>query len=315
MSDFNDYHTNGMSSTIQWTPLSSSTVMCSSSDWQPSFFVNEDSLLNVRITGEIYVSSTTNDDDFIGFVFGYRSPNAETEPNNNHFYLFDWKKVGQHAPDEYGGFLAKEGFNLSYVNGTIDNDPIATYQHFWGHENNESFTHLDEQYGNYMGWEFNTIHNFELIYTYNKISISIDGDEIFNLDGCFSPGLFGLYSFNQNGARYSNIVIEQYYEMNVFGDHDTFCEDVPINFNFTDTSCAGVPQSLSHFEWSFGDGTSNTEDLLPQHIFQDPGIYNVELLLTDLNNCIDTISQSIFIDPKPIVENHPEDNLCSVGDA
>lgn len=314
-SDFNQYQVNGMSSTIQWDALSSQSVICSSSDWQPSFFVNEDSLLNVKVTGEIFVSSTTNDDDFIGFVFGYKSPTFATASNDNHFYLFDWKKVGQHAPDEYGGFLAKEGFNLSYADGIIASDPVTTYQYFWGHEENENFTHINEKYGNNLGWEFNTTYHFELIYTFNKIIISIDGVEIFNVDGCFKPGLFGFYSFNQNGVNYRNVVIEQIYSYKTSSENDTYCEERPVYFEFLDTSCTYVPPSLVAYEWNFGDGSPASYDLFPQHEFNDAGIYNVELLLTNTEGCTDTVNGSVFIEPKPHIVDQPIDRQCNVGDA
>jgi hypothetical protein len=89
-----------------------------------------------------------NDDDFVGFVFGYSSPNITTLSNDNHFYLFDWKKVGQHAPDEFGGLLAQEGFTLSRADGVINNDPVTTYKYFWAHESGVQFTTLDSKYGN-----------------------------------------------------------------------------------------------------------------------------------------------------------------------
>ena len=312
--DFNGFNTTGMSTTIEWEPMSSNEVVCNSSDWQPSFFVNNDSLLNVRITGEIYVSSSTNDDDFVGFVFGYKSPTIGTASNDNHFYLFDWKKVGQHAPDEFGGFLAKEGYNLSYTNGLIPGDPVSTYQFFWGHEESDHFIPIDQKYGGNYGWEYNTTYEFELIYTYNKIIISINDEEVFNVDGCFPSGLFGLYSFNQNGTVYRNVQYEQYYEISYYNEEDIYCEERPVYFSFIDTSCTYPPSSLNQYEWNFNDGTPNSNELNPQHVFFDPGTYHVELYLTDINNCVDTISKTIVIEPKPFVLEHPVDIDCIVGD-
>lgn len=312
--DFNDFQTNGMSSTIVWQPSSANNVVCYSSDWQPSFFVNQDSLLNVRITGEIYIDESTGDDDFIGFVFGYKSPIIGTPANENRFYLFDWKKTGQHAPEEYGGFLAKEGFTLSYANGIIPSDPINTYRHFWGHEEGEHFNVVEENYGNDLGWEFNTSYFFELIYTHKNIIIRINGEEIFNVDGCFPSGLFGLYTFNQNGTEFSNVNIEQVYDIQFSTDEDDYCEEIPINFSFIDTACSSIPSSLTAYEWSFGDGSSPDYDMMASHSFYDPGPYDVELRITNTNACIDTISKFIFIEPKPQIQQHPQDQTCIVGD-
>jgi len=148
LSDFNDYSIYGMSTTIQWNPSNTYSVVCNSSDWQPSFFVNKDSLLNVKISGDIFIPSATNDDDFVGFIFGYKSPNASSPSNLNNYYLFDWRKNDQYAPTEFGGNLALEGYNLSYVEGVIESDPVNTYKYFWGHEESNVFVPLDHQYSN-----------------------------------------------------------------------------------------------------------------------------------------------------------------------
>lgn len=312
-SDFNDYSVNGMSTTIQWNLLSSTSVICNSSDWQPSFFINSDSLLNVKISGEMYMSSSTNDDDFVGFVFGYKSPIGNAISNNNNYYLFDWRKNTQSAPSAYGGFTAQEGFNLTQTRGVIDDNPITTYQYFWGHESSEEFTPIDHLYGSTLGWEYNTNYHFELIYTSNAIIISIDGQEIFNVSGCYQPGLFGLYSFNQNGVKYKNIVYEQYYEIKLNDFDNYICEGIPIGFNFIDTSCTVVPSSLTSYEWSFGDGNYSS-DLSPQHIYHSSGVNDVEVYITDINSCIDTIRREIFIEPKANIITQPEDIECYVGD-
>ena len=313
VSDFNDYSVNGMSTTIQWNLLSSSSVICSSSDWQPSFFVNSDSLLNVKITGEIYMSSSTNDDDFVGFVFGYKSPIGNAISNNNIYYLFDWRKNTQSAPSAYGGYIAEEGFNLTHARGVIEDNPVTTYQYFWGHAESEEFVSLDHLYGNSLGWEYNTNYHFELIYTSRAIIISIDGQEIFNVSGCYQPGLFGLYSFSQNGVRYKNIVYEQYYDIQLNDFDNYICEGVPVGFNFMDTSCSVVPSSLTSYEWNFGDG-NYSEDLSPEHIYYSGGTNEVELYITDINYCEDTVRREIYIEPKAHIITQPEDVECFVGD-
>ncbi|NPD45186.1 gliding motility-associated C-terminal domain-containing protein [Lentimicrobium sp. S6] len=312
--NFEDYTTNGMSSFIEWNTIDDNTVVCSSSDWQPSFLVNNDTLLNVKITGEVYVNPIINDDDFIGFVFGYKSPNINTQSNDNHFYLFDWKKEGQYCPVAFGSFYANEGFSLVEAKGLIEEDPVSTYRHFWGHLNNENFNLLDYRYSSNMGWEYSTIYQFELIYTYKKVKISIDGELIFEMDGCFDPGLFGLYSFNQNAVVYQNISIEQYYQIHIDNEQDIYCEGESVGFHFIDPDCADLPPNTVSFQWNFGDDTEFSQDLNPQHTFAEPGDYNVELYLENLFGCIDTIRQGIHIEANPSFVQVPHDVECFVGD-
>jgi hypothetical protein len=54
--------------------------------------------------------NTTNDDDFMGFVFG--------EQDSNHYYLFDWKKADQN--DATFGF-AQVGMTVKLVSRTSGN--------------------------------------------------------------------------------------------------------------------------------------------------------------------------------------------------
>lgn len=312
--EFETYSINGMSSFIEWETLAENTVICNSSDWQPSFFVNNDSLLNVRISGDVYVNPSMTDDDFIGFVFGYSSPNLMTESNDNHFYLFDWKKVGQYAPEIFGSYYANEGFSLVEANGLIDSHQDSTYKYFWGHLENENFKLLNYKYSSNLGWSFNTTYKFELIYSYNKIIISIDDDVIFQRDGCYQPGLFGLYSFNQNGVVYSNISIQQYYEINIDNEQERYCEGETIGLNFIDDNCAPLPPNTISHAWNFGDGSEISTEINPQHIYEETGNYTIELYLQNKNGCTDTIQKDIYIDSKPEFVIEPNDIECFVGD-
>jgi hypothetical protein len=71
----------------------------------PTFFISPYDLSNVEINGKIRVG-TNQDDDFIGFVMGYKNPFG-TSYDDYEFYLFDWKQQSQTA----NGFTALEGFN------------------------------------------------------------------------------------------------------------------------------------------------------------------------------------------------------------
>lgn len=59
--------------------------------------------------------------------------------------------------------------------------------------------------------------------------------------------------------------------------------------NFTNTSLNATP-----FMWDFGDSTSSTQSD-PSHIYDDPGIYNVMLIVEDVNACIDSITKQIIM--------------------
>ena len=58
---------------------------------------------------------------------------------------------------------------------------------------------------------------------------------------------------------------------------------------FSNTSINATP-----FLWSFGDSTYSME-LNPSHIYNNPGIYDVMLIVEDVNQCIDSISKKLII--------------------
>ena len=59
--------------------------------------------------------------------------------------------------------------------------------------------------------------------------------------------------------------------------------------NFTNTSIDAVP-----FLWDFGDSVFSVQSD-PSHVYDDPGIYNVMLIVEDLNECKDSITKNIIM--------------------
>lgn len=85
--------------------------------------------------------------------------------------------------------------------------------------------------------------------------------------------------------------------------------------------CAGTPVTFRNFStdtsffirknfWEFGDGNVDTSTYETTHIYQEPGKYYVKLTVN--NFCgIDTIIDSIVVEPSPIVEILSPDTICS----
>lgn len=177
------------------------SVTQSTIDGGQSFFVSTDSFINTTIRGTFRVN-TASDDDFIGVVFGYQSPlnaNGDQEFDNN-FLLFDWKQITQTS---ITGYVAQEGFSLSNAHGII---PTGTefYKTFWSHSNTPEFTVLDTDFRDDNGWLDFTDYNFELLFETNRIRITINDQEIFDVAGSFSPGRLGFYICSQREVIFSN---------------------------------------------------------------------------------------------------------------
>jgi gliding motility-associated-like protein len=64
----------------------------------------------------------------------------------------------------------------------------------------------------------------------------------------------------------------------------------PLTVNFTNQSTGGTS-----YLWTFGDGnTSTLTD--PQHTFTQPGVYNVQLVVTNSDGCTDTLNIRIEVE-------------------
>lgn len=132
---------------------------------------------------------TTNDDDFMGFVFGYQG--------RGQYYLFDWKKASQTQV----GF-AEVGMSLKVVDMPQGSDPADT--DLWPTAGSANVTTLLH---NTIPWVTNATYDFTLLYTTGNIEITVTQSgqvlEHWNVaDTTFADGKFGFYNYSQNAVRY-----------------------------------------------------------------------------------------------------------------
>ncbi|MEL6844951.1 MAG: PKD domain-containing protein, partial [Bacteroidota bacterium] len=66
------------------------------------------------------------------------------------------------------------------------------------------------------------------------------------------------------------------------------CAPLPLQF-FVQTPTA------VDWLWDFGDGTPNSFDEEPNHLYTADGSYNVSLIVTDANGCVDSLEKAPFI--------------------
>jgi gliding motility-associated-like protein len=75
------------------------------------------------------------------------------------------------------------------------------------------------------------------------------------------------------------------------------CQSKPVAF--TSTSAGANP--LNHF-WKFGDGSFSPNVSGPLHNYALPGSYNVVLVVTDSNGCVDSAASTVLILADPVVQ-------------
>lgn len=82
------------------------------------------------------------------------------------------------------------------------------------------------------------------------------------------------------------------------------------NAIFSDQSTTGVG-SITNWSWNFGNGQSSITQN-PLHAYTSSGTFNVSLIVTGSNNCVDTVIQPLVINPLP-VPMFSNTNACENG--
>lgn len=84
---------------------------------------------------------------------------------------------------------------------------------------------------------------------------------------------------------------------NVSFTNNTVCNGDTVNF--INTTIPAVGSTIISTNWNFGDNTTDTL-LSPSHLYNNFGIYNVSLLVTDDKGCVDADTQAINIFDVPV---------------
>jgi hypothetical protein len=186
-----------------WTVNADGSSVTQSINGDPTFFVGTESFIDTVLRGSIRVA-TSGDDDYMGFVMGYQSPNGTG--NDMNYVLLDWKQNTQN----FGGVTAQEGFSLNRVNGTIT-DYLPG---FWGHADSASFDVLATNFSTTNGWQDNTTYDFAITYQSNRVSVSLSGGvfttptTVLDVAGEFGAGRFGFYNYSQANVVYNGFTLQ-----------------------------------------------------------------------------------------------------------
>jgi gliding motility-associated-like protein len=86
------------------------------------------------------------------------------------------------------------------------------------------------------------------------------------------------------------------------------CEGVPVQFFDSSTTTYGTIDSWS---WNFGNlGFSALQN--PSYIFNTAGVYLITLIVGNTMGCVDTVSTSITVNPKPLAFAGSDTTICSL---
>ena len=81
------------------------------------------------------------------------------------------------------------------------------------------------------------------------------------------------------------------------------------NNSFTFTNTSNIVSGTLTYNWSFGDGGTSTA-ASPTHSYLAAGTYTVKLITTSNNGCMDSLTQSVTVYPKPTTAFAASSNQC-----
>ena len=298
--NFNTWAQSGLSTDGNWVVSSDGSSVNQTINGVPTFYNGKKDYLNVKFSGKMR-TDFTGDDDFMGMVFGYQGDVLSANyPIQIKTYVFGWKQKNQVV---FGNDWP-EGFSLIEVNKTVN-----TKQEFY-----EAFTApftgstvLASDYGLGKGYTTGIDYDVSIEFTSTKIKIYVDNNLIFDVDGCFDSGKIGFYNFSQPDVTYSDF--EYQFISDIAVSDDTLCIGEEIELDLTCNQTNFYPDGTI-FSWDLDDGTkSNLEEI--DHTYQTPGVYDLELIVSDGIGCSDTATQKVYVSAYPIKQLGNDTTICA----
>jgi len=87
------------------------------------------------------------------------------------------------------------------------------------------------------------------------------------------------------------------------------CEGLPTLFSGHAVVAQNTGSVITGYLWDFGDGTTGT-GLTPLHHYSVAGAYNVALEVTTNKGCKDSLIQSIWVNPNPVISHAAVSDVC-----
>jgi gliding motility-associated-like protein len=165
--------------------------------------------------------------------------------------------------------LPNAGFSSDYFSGC---QPFAV-----------SFTNYSNCLDCSFMWNFDDVHHVNLSLDPNPV-------HIFNHSGNYD---ISLTVTDTNGCKNIN-TINNMIEVFPIPEADFIADPISATMINPLINFSNYSHNASDYYWSFGDGDSSNF-ASPEHLFQNPGVYNVQLVAVTNKGCSDTISQEILI--------------------
>ncbi|MBK7374591.1 MAG: PKD domain-containing protein [Chitinophagaceae bacterium] len=116
-----------------------------------------------------------------------------------------------------------------------------------------------------------------------------------------TPGTYQvrMIATSANGCKDTSITTVQVYDMPVAGFTINLADQCFKNNQFVFTNTSTIPSGTMQYAWDLGDGTTATTPNVT-HSYALPGTYNVRLVVTSGNNCVDDSTFAVTAFPTPV---------------
>ena len=229
--DLSTWSQRSVSAGSNWVVSSGNSEVRHDNNAFVSFFVSPDPNTDFTLRGTFEVQETGGDDDYIGLVFGYQTPDGSSAANDYDFLLFDWRQENQSSSNGQ----SFEGFRLLDVDCAYDTSRDSTspnptqgdcdFGTFFANRTSPGtgYDILQTNFGSTLGWADNTQYDYELRYSADSVKVTITGGtgafqnglvaiELSAADAGvtrFPDGLFGFYNNSQPRAVYQAFEFEE----------------------------------------------------------------------------------------------------------
>ncbi|MBK5926549.1 hypothetical protein CCR87_04125 [Rhodobaculum claviforme] len=176
-----------------WNVSPDKTSVTQTQNTTPGVFHSNTNSQGQFLSGTIRVNTST-DDDFVGFVLGYRAGDLSSATAD--YLLIDWKQATQ----SLGGCTGAVGLAISRVTGPLTSGSMAWCHQGPGIEELARATTLGS-----TGWADFATYTFELVFTATRVQVVVDGTTEIEINGSFSNGSFGFYNYSQANVTYAGI--------------------------------------------------------------------------------------------------------------
>lgn len=176
------------------------TTTCTTGNSDPTAYVCPTVHENAKITGTMIVNPPVDDDDFIGFVWGWQSPDQ--------YYMLHWKQAAQNI----GGCNSAAGITVKLVDRTV---PYVAGDFTCNTDTTNATVLLTPAETTMAGWVHGVQYGVELLYAADQTEITITNlgnnmvvANFVMMDSTYPSGQFGTYDYSQiracNGPWLSN---------------------------------------------------------------------------------------------------------------